>query len=816
MGLRVTTITVFCLGTLTSVLVLYKLRLRGGETPCSGRVEIWHNGSWGTVCDDLWDLADAHVVCQQLGCGSALHAVGGDVFGPGSGTIWLDDVQCTGKESFLWDCPAKPWGLHNCIHKEDAGVRCSGFVQLVAGDGPCVGRVEVNSGKKQSTVCDWNFTFSTAKVICAELECGTAVSIMKSAHFGKGNGHIWDTEFQCNGSEPLLSLCPTVPLPQGKCSHSMDVGVICSKYTDFRLMNGSSQCEGRVEIRVLGTWRTLCDSHWDLADANVLCRQLNCGVAVEPPEDVYFGKGSVLVIGDTFYCTGTESHLWNCSVIILGTSPCSKGKTASVICSGNQTQSLMFNNSQSDQEKVPVLFSENGQLRLLNGRGPCSGRVEVYYNGTWGTICDDSWELSDAHVVCRQLGCGVALKAMVSAHFGQGSGPIWLDELSCSGNESHLGECPFLHWGQHDCRHKEDAGVLCSESLDLRLKSVGHKCSGWLEVFYNGTWGSICSNSLDYDTVSVICRHLKCGGKGNIETLPSPPKSLQARWIDKINCQGQESFLWHCPSQSWDQKSCDQGDEAFITCEERKIIDCPTSGNCTDTDKLRLRGGETPCSGRVEIWHNGSWGTVCDDLWDLADAHVVCQQLGCGSAVVPQGGAAFGPGNGIIWLDDVQCRGIESSLWDCPARPWGQNDCKHEEDAGVTCSGECEGHKMGLGVLRTDIELEDLGLDCAYKWSFHRSVLWYQGRLQFDPGCSLYPLHHLLPPLLSLKKGKMFNHLPLNSSSHQSNSKPINPQEFTMNAYYVLDIVLRPGNRKKGKNILCFQAALQYDGGNNI
>ncbi|XP_072497749.1 antigen WC1.1-like [Notamacropus eugenii] len=665
-----------------------KIRLRGGETPCSGRVEIWHDGSWGTVCDDFWDLADANVVCQQLNCGPAVTALHGSAFGPGSGTIWLDDVKCRGMESSLWDCPASPWGNHNCNHNEDAGVTCSGFVKLVAGDGPCIGRVELSYGTKWSTVCDLNFTLSTAKVICTELECGTAVSIMKGSHFGRGNGHISDKEFQCSGSEPFLSSCPTVPLPQGKCSHSMDVGVICSRYTDFRLMDGSSQCEGRVEIQVLGSWRTLCDSHWDLADANVLCHQLHCGVAMKPPEDAHFGRGSVQITGDTFYCTGTESHLWNCSVTILGNSPCSKGKVASVVCSGNQTQSLTFNNSQSDQEKAPALFSERGQLRLLNGRSPCSGRVEVYYNGTWGTICDDSWDLSDAHVVCRQLGCGVALEAMVSAHFGQGSGPIWLDELSCSGNESHLGECPSLHWGRHDCRHKEDAGVLCSESLDLRLVSEDHKCSGLLEVFYNGTWGSVCSNSMEYSTVSVICRHLSCGSKGHIETLSSPPKSLQTRWIDRINCRGQESSLWHCPSQSWDQNSCQQGEEALITCEGRKVIDCPTSGPCTDKDKLRLIGGKTSCSGRVEIWHNGSWGTVCDDSWDLADANVVCQQLSCGSALADLEWPAFSPGNGTIWLDDVQCKGKESSLWDCPARPWGQNDCKHEEDAGVLCSAE--------------------------------------------------------------------------------------------------------------------------------
>ena len=108
----------------------------------------------------------------------------------------------------------------------------------------------------------------------------------------------------------------------------------------------------------------------------------------------------------------------------------------------------------------------------------------------------------------------------------------------------------------------------------------------------------------------------------------------------------------------------------------------------SDREKLWLRGGDSECSGQVEVWHSGSWGTVCDDSWSLAEAEVVCQQLGCGPALEAVPAATFGPGNGSIWLDEVRCGGRESSLWDCAVEPWGQSDCKHEEDAGVRCSGE--------------------------------------------------------------------------------------------------------------------------------
>ncbi|CAM5078765.1 unnamed protein product, partial [Natator depressus] len=744
-----------------------ELRLADGGSPCAGRVEVKHQDRWGTVCSDRWDMADAGVVCKQLGCGAAISVHHNAHFGAGSGQIWLDEVACVGSESVLWHCGNEGFGESDCGHGEDAGVTCSGHIKprLVGGHSACSGRVEIRDGETWSTVCDAHFDLKAANVICNELQCGTALSIPGGARFGEGHGPIWTEAFQCAGNESHHAYCPRISHISQTCSHANDAGAICSRHTGFRLVNGSTACSGRVEIQVLGAWGTLCDSRWDLPDANVLCRQLDCGFAVSAPGGGYFGRGTGSVSTDTFHCKGTEPHLGHCPVTALGASQCSHNNDAGVICSGrseslrllngesrcdgrveislrgvwgrvlddqwdmddasvvcrelqcgvaekaytppkseqgtdpvglkrvhcagNETRLTLCDNSMSETaqagiaEDVGVVCSGSRRIRLVNGTGRCAGRVEIYYNGRWGTVCDDSWDLSDSNVICKQLGCGHAINATVSAHYGQGSGQIWLDDVNCSGNESSLWVCPSRGWGQHNCRHKEDAGVLCSEFTDLRLVSDSD-CAGRLEVFYNGTWGSVCYNAMSGVTPAIVCKQLNCGDGGQIARDFEYGAGSGPTWLDHVACSEQHSSLWQCPSEPWDPKSCDnRAEETHISCTakptETLFAECLNSPSCTDQDKLRVVGGEDRCSGRVEVWYHGSWETVCDDFWDMADANVVCKQLGCGSAVSALGEAAFGEGTGPIWVETLNCRETESSLWDCPARPWGESNYGHKD-----------------------------------------------------------------------------------------------------------------------------------------
>uniref|UniRef100_A0A8C8ANI3 Soluble scavenger receptor cysteine-rich domain-containing protein SSC5D n=1 Tax=Otus sunia TaxID=257818 RepID=A0A8C8ANI3_9STRI len=639
------------------------VRLVNYGSRCAGRVEIFHNKKWGTVCDDNWDLLDAEVVCRQLDCGQALSAPGGAQFGRGDGIIWMDETNCTGMENTLSDCLGRPWGINNCYHGEDAGVVCSAHLRLANGSHRCTGRVEVLHQEEWGAVCDHGWDKQDAEVVCRQLGCGRVLPAMEGLDFGAGPPRIWLDNVNCQGTEPALTKCQASPWGESSCGHGKHASVVCSG----GFHSGTSHCAGRVEVFHNDKWGTVCDDNWDFADAKVVCQQLDCGMVVSAPRRAHFGEGQGPIWLNDVHCLGTEAALSECRTKGWG----SRGH-AGVMCS--------------------AALGSSEALRLVNGPHRCAGRVEVFHNHQWGTVCDDGWDLNDAAVVCRQLGCGTAMSAPGLSGFGEGSGPIWLDGVSCLGTEATLTECSFKPWGNHACNHVEDASVVCSEIASIpKLRLVGGlgKCAGRVEVFHNNNWGTVCDDSWDLSDAAVVCRQLGCG----VALSGQAAGPLCRRCCVQGWCRGSVQLSPMCISWTFTSRpSARSWACPPATCPPISLS--TEAGNSTSID-LRLVDGPHRCAGRVEVLHTGQWGTVCDDGWDLKDAAVVCRQLGCGRAEAAPARARFGQGTGRIWLDDVACAGSEDALAQCRARPWGQSNCNHREDAGVVCLGTSISHNTG-------------------------------------------------------------------------------------------------------------------------
>ncbi|XP_062868153.1 scavenger receptor cysteine-rich type 1 protein M130-like [Trichomycterus rosablanca] len=617
------------------------VRLVDGGSRCAGRVEVLHDGRWGTVCGDDWDLDDAAVVCRELDCGEAVAVLGDAHFGPGSGPIWMDDVGCTGSESTLRNCRSTGWGMNNCDHSKDAGVMCS-EVRLVGGGLRCSGRVEVHHGKTWYTVCDADFDQQDAEVVCRELGCGLPVEVLGAAAFSRGEHQVWTEELQCRGNESKIHLCPTSPTSH-TCSHSSDVGLVCAGRV--RLVDGS-RCSGRVEVHHGKTWYTVCDADFDQQDAEVVCRELGCGLPVEVLGAAASGRGEHQVWTEELQCRGNESQIHLCP-----TSPtnytCSHSSDVGLVCAGS--------------------------VRLVDGGSRCAGRVEVVHAGQWGTVCETGqWGIREAAVVCRELDCGEAVDALGNAHFGPGSGPIWMNNVVCSGLESALKSCVSQSLEQYPCQHNHDTGVICSEHRKSRLVDGSHRCSGRVEVVLGKTWTTVCDADFDQQDAEVVCRELDCGLPVEVLGAAAFGRGEHQVWTEELQCRGNESQIHLCPTSPTNHTCSHSSDVGLI---------------CSGHTEARLVDGPDSCSGRVELQYLSDWGTVCAGSWNMKAASVLCAHLNCGSAVAVLEADRFGEGSVQIWSDVFDCKGNETHLSKCPVSSWSRAACSHKQDAGVICTG---------------------------------------------------------------------------------------------------------------------------------
>lgn len=248
--------------------------------------------------------------------------------------------------------------------------------------------------------------------------------------------------------------------------------------------------------------------------------------------------------------------------------------------------------SRESRIRFPNPTTRTRMTSRYNRRVSIQGYVEVYERGSWGSICDDSFDDNDAIVVCRMGGYngGEYNRGAYKERNVEKVGRIILDDLACRGTEFDVAECPGTTYNRHNCGPTEDVGIMC--------------------------WN---------DTPIIPVVPTLPGGRTSGIRFPRPERGRDSR-------------------------------------------------------------GRLFIGGHVEIYHDGLWGTICDDAFDDKDAAVICRTGGHSGGRVHRG--RYDPSMTIaskIWLDDLRCRGWENNVNDCPGVDWGRHNCDHHEDVSIMC-----------------------------------------------------------------------------------------------------------------------------------
>ncbi|XP_029358513.1 lysyl oxidase homolog 4-like isoform X2 [Echeneis naucrates] len=652
--------------------VLVRLAGVGRRNANEGRVEVFYNGAWGTVCDDEVNLNLANVVCRQLGYQRSFTWAHSAKFGEGQGLIWLDNVRCKGTERSIAECRSNGWGVNDCTHAEDLGVICSperrpDFTPDSLTESTSPSRHQPRQRNRQP-VTPAGAPGTTSSARGHEIALHRNPSARRSSISPQENGHEIQILRRNRGSftanEPLNPASPQghelpARLANGasyrqrqetartnsqamrwdaeghvnRPSHSQlqserrsdrnqrlsgnhvepdpgypDMGVeIDAHYTqasqkvhleEVRLRSvlsgnhGGLVTEGVLEVKHAGRWRHVCSQGWDLSSSRVVCGMLGFPAAEAFDQNSYrklwnskladpssrlrtqISKKAYWV--EKVQCQGFEASLSQCRAQLSfarSDVPCKGGMHAVARCVPG-SQFTRFGRVPAPPAVPPV-------VRLKAGPRLGEGRVEVLREGKWGTVCDHLWDLPAASVVCRELGFGTAKEALTKAQLGQGTGPIHMNSVQCTGRERSITECQYKAVPLYSCKHNQDVAIRCNvpktgtQSM-VRLAGGREPAEGRVEVLMEvggvKRWGSVCSENWGINEAMVVCRQLGLGfaSRAHQETWYWPGSADAGEVVlSGTHCIGTEMSIQQCRRNT--HMYCPRGGDgraAGVTCVE--------------------------------------------------------------------------------------------------------------------------------------------------------------------------------------------------------------------------------------------------------
>ncbi|XP_058641429.1 scavenger receptor cysteine-rich type 1 protein M160 [Onychostoma macrolepis] len=725
-------------------------------------MEVYHshggNEQWGLVCHYGWKKENGEVVCRAIGCGNHIDSGIERTFyrdPPLPQQYWKDQVECTSKEESLWKCPVVGAHIANCRSDLSfVAVQCSGNVTLGLNlnglHDRCAGVVEFSTPNGIIGVCNDNWDKSIASKICQELGCGDHHYIPKPGMF-KRQLSKHNVLLNCVGNESFTWQC----MERSDCQER--ASVVCSNYKRLGLRDGSNACSGLVEEY------SFENNSWNLKQTDgmspeVLCTELNCGstgnftnangtnrltcsdsVKLRNFATKCFGDISIDVNGDEFgvcYSDSTLSH--KKGVVVCQEFGCGEvvhvqkgsliynGLLSNVVCQGNEG-SLWHCLAIHDKRKTKqctgtkVKCSDSLNLRLRDGLGNCSGRVEVQWWGSWRSIGSDQSPIN-SDVVCQHLNCGAPTQ-ITRELFVEGKQQqlesSW--DFNCKSSSAKLHEC----FGKTPLRpliqKKNSIEIICKKE-ELMFFEGDVPCQGRVRIErFDGetSWLPAEPKEENKQKASNLCQVMHCGSldsfeneqnttHANVKCLGSVSVALRNPLAEKcwgmvevciddkcggictdtwrsnedskmicenLGCgepfQGQLTLKKNYLSVSFYSVYCSENMRNMSMCRfiHNKDSDCNTAAQviCTDSIKARLEDPRDKCAGKVSLFYKGQWTPVCQDSKNEDLKNTICRELNCGGNL--QGtdhlSLPFHDQSQIQGLSSIKCLNRANSVSKC-------------------------------------------------------------------------------------------------------------------------------------------------------
>uniref|UniRef100_A0A096MHZ1 SRCR domain-containing protein n=1 Tax=Poecilia formosa TaxID=48698 RepID=A0A096MHZ1_POEFO len=460
------------------------LRNENDANPCEGHVEVYYDNEMGYVGDKNWNEKTDEVVCKSTHCGRPVG--NSNVYRSYSRPVWLNELDCKGNEESLWDCDGWPGPSVSFYRKPTVKkVKCSLFSKVVLYDSDretkCYGYVKIQKTQKndkKSHVCGDDWTEKESEMVCKELNCGKVIKELKTIN-GK-NGIM--NHVKCTGSESSLWYCRAEHRSQ-KCTSAPYV--VCQGSREVRLQDGPGKCAGRLEVKDEGQWKRVSKENWDGSYTKHACKQLDCGDDGKDKSDSdEFSQGTGEML--TFRCQQSDKNLADCTATNT--------------------------NNQNRNEKAVQLICNENKLLFLDGPQSCSGDVAIEYKEElyWLSGSNERWNKELANKVCQQMHCGNATRHNQSSPGVKNR--MWNESFSCSSDQKSIFDCNKT---QINSSNSTIAHVECEGSIKPRFNDKDnqrHKCSGNVEVSYEGQWLPVCNSHWKEEYSHMVCQQL---GRGN-------------------------------------------------------------------------------------------------------------------------------------------------------------------------------------------------------------------------------------------------------------------------------------------------------------